>query len=306
MADRGLAGWGAVRRAAAALAAAALAGGAFMAGAAQAQSFARAAVWNGRGGDLVSEQVTQGRAAAEDSRGASNGSTTRWDYVAAASASLNTGALRSGLIVVSSGPSSHWGVTVNTLATVFEQLTFHGPRPAEVAFTLAVTGSFASFAQADFLADAALYFGNERASVLFGYLGRPLDADPRASAAIGGEGVVLNDQPDRLSAVLRVRRLVQPNETLPIQAELALRLRSDNNDHAVANFGRTAQLGFVLPEGFSFTSSSGTFMTETTSPVPEPQTGLLWAAGLVLCGLRLRRGRRPPVRPLRPPAAAPA
>jgi hypothetical protein len=69
----------------------------------------------------------------------------------------------------------------------------------------------------------------------------------------------------------------------------------------------TALLQMILPQGATYTSSSGVFLTEPYAPtsVPEPQTWSLMLAGIGMIA-RLRRGRagsRDPQEPRLPPRA---
>ena len=71
---------------------------------------------------------------------------------------------------------------------------------------------------------------------------------------------------------------------------------------AAASFGSTSHLAFTLPEGVTYSSSSGVFLTA----VPEPGTWALMLAGL---GSVLTLARRRPSRPLkagRPATGSPA
>lgn len=60
---------------------------------------------------------------------------------------------------------------------------------------------------------------------------------------------------------------------------------------AACGFEHTASIGLVLPEGVSYTSDSGVFLTGVTAvaPVPEPETWALMLAGLGVVGRLARR-----------------
>ncbi|MGA9866254.1 MAG: PEP-CTERM sorting domain-containing protein [Acetobacteraceae bacterium] len=61
----------------------------------------------------------------------------------------------------------------------------------------------------------------------------------------------------------------------------------------VADFGHTASLGLTLPDGLTYTSDSGVFLSERPSAVPEPTTFGLLAAAIGLLGAATRsRGRQ--------------
>jgi hypothetical protein len=72
---------------------------------------------------------------------------------------------------------------------------------------------------------------------------------------------------------------------------LYVQCRSPN---ASCDFGNTGTISFgTLPQGVSFTSQSGVFLSEVTTPVPEPASAALMLAGLAgLAGLARARSRR--------------
>jgi hypothetical protein len=59
---------------------------------------------------------------------------------------------------------------------------------------------------------------------------------------------------------------------------------------SACGFGNTSSLSFdPLPQGVSFTSQSGVFLTTSTPPIPEPGTWALMLAGLAWVGVQQRR-----------------
>lgn len=252
---------------------------------AQAQGFGTATVFANSGRFLKTETVATGRASVEDVETDSDCCNT-WTYLASSYADMNRGAVGGGIILDTSGSSSFFGVTVNSIGEVSDELKFMGPRPGVVTLTLTVSGSFASMAEAIFRTNSSLSLNTTVSNLTFDWVSQPLSPDKRASVFSNGEVLVLDDHVDRLSAVLTVQQMLNPGDLVGVLAHLDLRLKSDMNDHAVMNFGHTAQLGIEMPEGWSFTSSSGVFMSELPPPpVPEPATLLMWLAGLGLLGV---------------------
>ena len=65
--------------------------------------------------------------------------------------------------------------------------------------------------------------------------------------------------------------VVQPGETLALQLRLQLRVGPGAYDHAVANFGHTAQLGITLPEGMSTSLNSPGAMGVSSPLIRRPR-----------------------------------
>jgi len=64
----------------------------------------------------------------------------------------------------------------------------------------------------------------------------------------------------------------------------------DNVGHpnVAVDFGNTALLRLQLPDGVTFRSDSGAFLSAVTTPVPEPEVLALLSIGLMLLTLRTR------------------
>lgn len=66
-----------------------------------------------------------------------------------------------------------------------------------------------------------------------------------------------------------------------------LMLQAQATDNA--NFGHTIGTRLVLPQGVSFTSASGLFLTQSPGAVPEPATWAMMIGGFGLVGATMRR-----------------
>ena len=73
--------------------------------------------------------------------------------------------------------------------------------------------------------------------------------------------------------------------------QLSYSLRTDVSESSFLDFMHTARISFVLPAGLTVTSLGG-YDSAAITPVPEPETWLLMAAGLAVIGRLMRhRGR---------------
>ena len=76
---------------------------------------------------------------------------------------------------------------------------------------------------------------------------------------------------------------------------LAVNVQAVGGRNSWLGFGNSAHLGFVLPDGVTFTSASGTALTQAAFPgtgVPEPASWALLIAGFGLVGAAARRLRQ--------------
>jgi hypothetical protein len=140
---------------------------------AQAQGFGTAAVFAGSGRFLDTDTVATGRASVDDVRTDFDGANTRWTYLASAYADMNRGAAGGGITVDTSGTSNFFGVTVNASGEVSDALKFKGSRPGMVTLSLAVSGSFASMAQAVFRSSSSLSLDAAVSNLSFDWVGQP-------------------------------------------------------------------------------------------------------------------------------------
>lgn len=72
---------------------------------------------------------------------------------------------------------------------------------------------------------------------------------------------------------------------LYLSANLTVRTEGE----AVANFGNTASFGLSLPEGVTFKSASGVFLSQQAGVVPEPTSTALLIAGLLVMARVMQR-----------------
>ena len=205
-----------------------------------------------------------------------------------AGADVASGALRGLSTVLNNNPSAAPGMVTESAAGIDETLTFVAPAgaPATIPVTLILHahGAFSALA------------GEGGAYALFS-----LDTDAGGSyftvscravcgsAQVGGNpGVtVLSTAPASWRIDMSQTFNVDPTLPFDLSARMSTQAYSRGTGSATLNAMNTASLELILPAGYGYTSSSGVFL----SAVPEPATGWLLAAGLVL-GITARQQRR--------------
>ncbi|MDA0204147.1 MAG: PEP-CTERM sorting domain-containing protein [Acidobacteria bacterium] len=182
---------------------------------------------------------------------------------ATASASLDTGKIK--LFGQSVGP---WGLAI-ARGDLSDTLYFDLPDGvilAPVTLTMSLTGFFSDPSTPPGILDP-------RGTVS---LGLPGDPQSIVNALLG----------DIFPGMLSSTRFVQEGVGYQISASLFATTGGDS----FFDLTNTAALDLILPEGVTFRSDSGVFLTERVSNVPEPSAWLLLAGGLSL--VRATRRRR--------------
>ena len=126
----------------------------------------------------------------------------------------------------------------------------------------------------------------------------------RGGVPAGGTGVanVVSDLANDYLGIMEVILTVTPEDPIVgIEASLNISSRGSRAFsqtegmlfESLADFGNTAFLDVLLPDGFTFTSLSGVFLSEAEqeppAAVPEPTTGALLGLGTLLLFLHRRR-----------------
>ena len=185
---------------------------------------------------------------------------------------------------------------------IFDTLTFSGAGIGTVELSMTVLGSFRNTGGPSSLSfDSFVQIVNVTSTIratggwqdVFG-----------SSVRYGGSVVTLEqgevifpgnpNSPSNVSATVRARAS-GPAQTFAIRA--GLRVNSQNAPDSVSNaaFDQTARLSLSMPEGWTYTSESGSFLTVTeTSPVPEMSSAVLVVLGGSGLWFGLRRRRVPP------------
>ena len=181
------------------------------------------------------------------------------------------------------------GASNGVLGSAFidETLTFFGPGPGIVELSMGVVGFFRNVGGPSALGmGAQLAFGSERA--LFGATWTDVPGNDVGVRTIG-EVTGITALPASIIGTLHTRLLLAPFDTVTVLAQMGVNANAAANSVATAGFDHTALLSITMPEGWSFTSSSGSFLTEPP-PAPVPVPGGLGFGGAALLWLaRFRR-----------------
>lgn len=177
---------------------------------------------------------------------------------------------------------------VLSLAFIDETLTFFGPGPGIVELSMGVVGFFRNVGGPSALGmGAKLDFGSEKASFVATWSDVPGND---VGVVTIGEITGITALPASIVGTLHTRLLLDPLDTVTVLASLGVNANAASNSVATAGFDHTALLSITMPAGWSFTSSSGSFLTEPPAPVPLP--GALGFGGAALLSLAHFRRRR--------------
>ena len=255
---------------------------------AQAQLLAE--VWDGTGSHLIADS-TPGGAHVEQSLDETAGLSGSYD--AAAFASPTRGAA-GGWIFANHTKIGHitGPLVVHMLATTGDALTFYGPGPDVLDFSLTVSGAFNPIDLGGHIVHSILSVGGARNDLTIVWGGGP--AEPSAAYFASGEISNVSMELIAIHGTLHLHVPVTPGQRLRVSNYIDMEITPTQGFFSEADFRHTAQLAIDMPAGWSFTSGSGIFMSET-SPVPEPQTWALTLTGIAgLAIWRRHRAVRPP------------
>ncbi len=253
-------------------------------------AFAGATAWvyqNGPAFVIDQDSVASGRASAELGGGGTLDAGS-YSYVGSAYADTRRGSL--GVAATANGvgyEAANDRLVVHSEAGFSEAVTFSGSGP--VTFRLAVQGSFASVVGGQMTSFAKLAVLGSGAS--------PVTASTfwrggNTRLNVSTNQTVVSALPSNFIVWLESTFSALAGAPYIIEGEMEVFVAPPVNGSTQALFDHTAQLAIFTPDGVTFTSASGDFLSLATPAVPEPGTLALWLAGLLVVAGAGRRGGR--------------
>ncbi len=252
---------------------------------------ATATAWvyqNGPAFIIDQDSVVSGRASAELGGGASDGAGS-YSYVGSAYADTRRGAL--GAAATANGVgygAANDRLVVRSEASFSEAVTFSGSGP--VTFRLAVQGNF-----------LASNFGGQMSSraelAVLGSGASPVTASTfwrggNTRLNVSTNQTVVSALPSNFIVWLESTFSALAGVPYIIEGELVVFVTPPTDGSVQALFDHTAQLAIFTPDGVTFTSASGDFLSLATPAVPEPGTLATALAGLLMVALTGATQRR--------------
>ena len=213
----------------------------------------------------------------------------RGDFIVATTADLARGTLR-GVAQLSIVGIGNAGALTD--ARLSDQLVFSASGPVQVRLRMALHGAFLDNGSGLQQVDASLGLAGSFESARLTWSGWPVTVQHNRPVQVGGSAGVQAISTEAANTVVWLTRdeTVLPGGAVDVSARLRLAANAGPNSAVQLNFGNTAQLWLEVPEGVTYTSASGRFLS--AAPVPEPGAAALWLAGLVLlawrCGAAVR------------------
>jgi len=258
--------------------------------------------------ELDADTVPSGIARVEFGEGRTEPDGTHWEFIAGGYADDTSGAIGAGFVASVVGPGR--GVVPQVVGQVFDTMHVFGPGTAVVEFSYSVIGSASAFNGSGMRATGSLDLGGgDGGFVEFTWV-EGWSIDGVRVRNVGGDLEVASAIPESMIATMRFRKTVESGATIPVFASLEITGGTAENDTLTVAFDHTGQIGVAMPEGWSFTSETGTFLSLAPlppAPIPEPASVALFATGLGAlawqtrrrvrgrpeqAALRARRGRR--------------
>ena len=211
-----------------------------------------------------------------------------------ASADLTTGTLRGssfgGLTADISFPPL---ILASSTSILTDTITLHGAGTSVlVDMTMDVDGFFTligNIGASSATASASFTLGGDGANLsLTRAFNSGIGLDVLNGSVGGSAGTFLDKTLNSAQAHLVYEALLPLNTPLNLESFLTTTV-SPFGPTIGADFSNTAQLALALPDGYTFTSASGHFLSPAVSPVPEPDTLALLLAGMATIGAVSRR-----------------